>query len=165
MVPAANTTEYIQLASSYAVEPSLGRSPGTQAVWQLVALVVTIGMAVASGCITGNCHHYSDVIMSAMASQITSVSMVCSAVWSSADQRKHQSSASLAFVRGIQQWLVDFPHKGPVTRKIFPFDDVITIHLILKDNSGFNNKIVERRWRVAFLKSHIQLEGLLSRSS
>ena len=57
MVPAANTTAYIHLASSYAVEPSLGRSPGTQALWQLVALVVTIGMAVASGCITGKFNH------------------------------------------------------------------------------------------------------------
>ena len=42
--------------------------------------------------------HYSDVIMSAMASQITGVSIVCSAVCSGADQRKYQSSASLAFV-------------------------------------------------------------------
>ena len=42
-----------------------------------------------------------------------------------ADQRKHQSSASLAFVRGIHRWPVNSPHKGPVTRKMFPFDDVI----------------------------------------
>ena len=48
-----------------------------------------------------NISHYSDVIMSAMASQITGVSMVCSTVCSGAAQRKHQSSASLAFVRGI----------------------------------------------------------------
>ena len=40
------------------------------------------------------------------------------------DQRKHQSSASLAFVRGIHLWPVNHPHKGPVTRKMFPFDDV-----------------------------------------
>ena len=44
---------------------------------------------------------------------------------SGADQRKHQSSESLAFVRGIHQWSVNSPHKGPVTRKISPFDDVI----------------------------------------
>ena len=43
----------------------------------------------------------------------------------SADQRKQQSSASLAFVRTIHRWPVDSPHKGPVTRKMFPFDDVI----------------------------------------
>ena len=67
----------------------------------------------------------NDVIMSAMGSQITSLNIVYSTVWSGADQRKHQSSASLAFVRGIHRWAVDFPHKGPETRKIFPFDDVI----------------------------------------
>ena len=42
-----------------------------------------------------------------------------------ADQRKHQSSASLAFVKGIHRWPMDSPHKGPVTRKMFPFNDVI----------------------------------------
>ena len=42
-----------------------------------------------------------------------------------ADQRKHQSSASLAFVRGIHRWPVNSQHKGPVTRKMFPYDDVI----------------------------------------
>ena len=69
--------------------------------------------------------HYSDVIMSAMASLITGVSIVNSTVCSDADQRKHQSSASLAFVRGIHRWPVNSPHKGQVTRKMFPFDDVI----------------------------------------
>ena len=41
------------------------------------------------------------------------------------DQRKHQSSASLAFVWGIHRGPVNSPHKGPVTRKMFPLDDVI----------------------------------------
>ena len=68
--------------------------------------------------------HYSDVIMSVMASQITGVSIVYSTVVSDADQRKHQSSASLAFVRGIHWWPVNSPHKRPVTRKMFSFDDV-----------------------------------------
>ena len=63
--------------------------------------------------------------MGAMASQITNLSIICWNVCSGADQRKHQSSASLAFVRGIHRWPVNFPHKGPVTRKMFPFDDVI----------------------------------------
>ena len=53
------------------------------------------------------------------------VSIVCSTFCSDADQRKLQSSASLACVRGIHRWPVDSPHKGPVTRKMFPFDDVI----------------------------------------
>ena len=70
--------------------------------------------------------HYSDVIMGTIASQITSLTIIYSTVHSGADQRKHQSSASLAFVRGIhRRWPVNSPHKGPVTRKMFPFDDVI----------------------------------------
>ena len=63
--------------------------------------------------------------MSAMVSQITDVSIVYSNVCSGADQIKHQSSASLALVRVIHRWPVNSPHKGPVTRKMFPFYDVI----------------------------------------
>ena len=70
-------------------------------------------------------NHYCDVIMSAMASQITSFTIVYSNVYSGADQRKHKSSASLAFAWGFHRWSVNSPHKGPVTRKMFPFDDVI----------------------------------------
>ena len=73
-------------------------------------------------------YHNSDVIMSAMASQITSLTTVYRAVYSGTDQRKHQSSTSLALVRGIHQWLVNSPQKGPVTRKMFPYDDVIIMH-------------------------------------
>ena len=54
-----------------------------------------------------------------MASQITSLTIVFSNVYSGTDQRKHQSNASLAFVRGIHRRSVNFPHKGPVTRKYF----------------------------------------------
>ena len=70
------------------------------------------------------CHsrvHCSDAIMSAMASRITSLTIVYSTVHSGAHQRKYQSSASLAFVRGIQWWPVNSPHKGPVTPKMFPW--------------------------------------------
>ena len=63
--------------------------------------------------------------MSATASHITSLTIVYSIVYSDADQRKHQSSASLVFVRGIHRGPVNSPHKWPVTRKMFPFDDVI----------------------------------------
>ena len=77
--------------------------------------------------------HYSDVIMSTMASQITSLTIVYSVVYSGADQRKHQSSASLAFVRGIHRWPVISPHKGPVTRKMSPFDNVIMFILISRN--------------------------------
>ena len=74
--------------------------------------------------------HYDDVIMSAIASQITSLAMVYLTVYSDADQRKHQSSASLAFVWEIHRGPVNSPHKWPVTRNMFPFDDVIV------DNQG-----------------------------
>ena len=67
--------------------------------------------------------------MGAMASQITSLTGVYSTVWLGADQRKHQSSASLAFVGEIHRWPVNSPHKGPVTRKMFPFDDVIVLYI------------------------------------
>ena len=69
--------------------------------------------------------HYSDVIIGTMASQITSLTIVYSTVYSGAEQRKHQSSASLAFVQGIHRSPVNSPHKRPVMQKIFPFDDVI----------------------------------------
>ena len=68
--------------------------------------------------------HYSDVIMGAMASQITNLTIIYLNVYSDADQRKHQSSASLAFVRGIHRRPVNSPHKEQVTRKLFPFDGV-----------------------------------------
>ena len=71
-------------------------------------------------------------IMNANASQITGVSIVYSNVCSGADQRKHQSSTSLAFVVGIHRWSVNSPHKGPVTRKNFPFDDVIMRHYTMR---------------------------------
>ena len=69
--------------------------------------------------------HYDDVIMTMLESQITSLTVVYSIVYSGVHQRKHQSSASLAFVREIHRGQVNFPHKWPVTRKMFPFDDVI----------------------------------------
>ena len=62
---------------------------------------------------------YSNVIMSEIVSQISGVSIVYSIICSGADQRKHQSSASLAFVKGIHRSTVDSSHKGPVTRTRF----------------------------------------------
>ena len=78
--------------------------------------------------------HYCDVIMGTVASQITSRMIVYTAVYSDADQSKHQSSASLAFVWGIHRGPVNSPHKWPVTRKMFPFDDVIMYWVISKHN-------------------------------
>ena len=78
--------------------------------------------------------HYDGVIMDAIASQITSLTIVYSIVYSGADQRKHQSSASLAFARGIHRWPVNSPHKGPVTRKCFHLmtSSWIGLHQFLK---------------------------------
>ena len=81
--------------------------------------------------------HYNDVIMTTMASQITSLTVVYSIVYS--DQSKHQSSASLAFVRRIHRWPVNSPHKRPVTRKIFPFDDVVMINHSMVGHLSVNN--------------------------
>ena len=69
--------------------------------------------------------HYSDFIMSVMTSQITRVSIFYSTVCSGTDKKNHQSSTSLAFVRGIHRWPVNSLHKGPVMRKMFPFDDIM----------------------------------------
>ena len=65
--------------------------------------------------------------MVAVATQITSLTIVYSTVYSGADQRKHQSSASLAFVRWIHRWPVtgEFPALMASNAKMFPFDDVI----------------------------------------
>ena len=69
--------------------------------------------------------HYSDVIMGTMAPQIISLMIVYSIVYSGADQIKLQSSASLAIGREIHRWPVNSPRIWPVTRKMFPFDNVI----------------------------------------
>ena len=63
--------------------------------------------------------HYNDVIMGATTSQITSLTIVPSTAYSGEDQRKHQSFASLAFVRTIHRWPVNSPHRWPVRRKCF----------------------------------------------
>ena len=60
--------------------------------------------------------------MGAVTSQISSLTIAYSTVYSGTDQRKHQSSASLAFERGIHRWAVNSLHKGTVTRK--------SIHLV-----------------------------------
>ena len=80
--------------------------------------------------------HCNDIIMSMMAAQITSLTIVYSTIDSDADQRKHQNSTSLAFVQGIQWWLVNSLHKGPVTWKMFPFDDVIMFYIIMEADYG-----------------------------
>ena len=85
--------------------------------------------------------HYNDVIMGAIASQITSLTIVFSTIYLDTDQRKHQSSASLASVRGIHRVPVNFPHKWPLSRKMFPFDDFIMLYDILKWSSSSKREL------------------------
>ena len=86
--------------------------------------------------------HYTDVTMGAMASQITSLVIVYSTVYSGSDQRKHHSSASLTFVWGIHPAPVNSLHKWPVTWKMFLFDDVI-----MKRNSNIPWPVNWWKWK------------------
>ena len=81
---------------------------------------------------------FYDVIMGAMASQITSLAVVYSTVYSGGYHRKHQGPASLACVWGIHLSPVNSPYKWSVTRKMFPFDDVI----MERDEQGAREKRV-----------------------
>ena len=91
----------------------------------------------------GRYGHYIDVIMTTMASQITSLMVVYSTVSSGADQRKHQSYASLTIVWGIHRWPVNSPHKWPVTRKMFPFDDVIMHHSLGQQSAWIAAMVID----------------------
>ena len=64
------------------------------------------------------------------------LTIVNSTVYSGAHQRKHQSSASLVFVWGIHRWPVNYPHKGPVMRKMFPFNDTNNTNHTLMINAN-----------------------------
>ena len=118
--------------------------------------IICVVMGRRARVVKGGAHcpllHYDDVIMSARASQITSLTIDDSTVYSDADERKYQSSASLAFVWGIHRWPVNSPHKGRVTRKIFPFDDVI-MYNIYYTNTETNateqmDYIPQRKWNI-----------------
>ena len=78
--------------------------------------------------------------MGTIVCQITSLMIVYSTVYSDADERKHQSSASLVFVRGIHRGPVNSPHKWPVTRKMFPFDDVIMNRFVGTDQALYKRE-------------------------
>ena len=69
--------------------------------------------------------HYNDVIMSAMASQITSLTIVYSTVYSRRRSKKTSKLRVTGPCGGNSPVTGGFPHKGPITRKMFPFDDVI----------------------------------------
>ena len=93
--------------------------------------------------------------MSGVASQITSLRIVYSTVYPGADQRKHQSPASLAFVWGIRRGPVNSPHKWSVTRKWFPFDDVIMCHFIYHKFHRMPHKLLLERSGTFREKQHI----------
>ena len=79
-----------------------------------------------------------------------------STVYSGADQRKHQSPASLAFVRGIHRSAVNSPHKGPVTRKMFLFHDVI---MNTKKLNSVHNLVMNcRLWRLLICSQFCVIE-------
>ena len=117
-----------------------GHDPTYQLTWNQITLVqinwdwwyYRLSFFSAGQWCRGSTHwdgldHYNDVRISPMASQVTSLAIVCSTVFSGADQRKHQrkhqSSASLAFVQGIHRWPVtgEFPAQRPVTRSFGVF--------------------------------------------
>ena len=97
--------------------------------------------------------HCNDVRMRAMASQITGVSIVCSTPCAGANQMKHQSTSSLAFVRGIHRW--------PETRKMFPFDDVRNHVINVHDQKGWqtNNMSIGDMDGTSFIHSRTWLHG------
>ena len=87
---------------------------------------------VGGGIVFNRFLHYNDVIMGAIASQITSLTIVTQS-FIQMQIKKHQSPVSLAFVRGIHWVPVNSPHKWPVTWKMFPSDDVIMM-LVVSQN-------------------------------
>ena len=100
--------------------------------------------------------HYNEVIMSAVVSEIISLPIVYPTVYSGADQRKHQSSASLALVQGIHWWPVNSPHKGPVTLNMFPFNDGIMYCIVccyknLRQNDRNDTGDI---WKAFFQRRH-----------
>ena len=105
--------------------------------------------------------HCSDVIMSTAASQITSLTIVCSTVYSDAYQRKHQSSASLAFVLGIHREPSNSPHKRPVTRKMFPFEDVIMLPWVMPMCHSTPLPRSGTRYQVPFLRTWFNFNSIV----
>ena len=107
--------------------------------------------------------------MGTMVSQITSHMIVYSTVYSGTDQRKHQSSVSLAFLRGIHRWPVNSLHKGPVTRKMFPFDNVMwtanTTSQKFNSSTALTDLVVVTYWfffLVFFFQNNFMPWGILS---
>ena len=126
--------------------------------WVLIVSLLGLSSFTNWSCDSSFSITYNDVIMSAIVSQITSLTIVCAAFYSGADQRIYQSSASLAFVRGIHRWPVNSPHKGPVTRKMFPFDDVIMLRWRSQTNSI---SVLFWHWRLSCIILTILYFGMI----
>ena len=114
-----------KLASKASKLSSFGESTGESTFKERARHMISVSMPWYYHVLLTHLLHYDDVMVSAMASLITSLTIVCVTAYSGGDQREHQSTASLAFVWGIHRWPVNSPHKGTATRKMFPFDDVI----------------------------------------
>ena len=122
-------TSFIPTGTSWAVAMYSQWKPEHSTIYYMGNTMASDGMVTPEARLLA-AMHYNDVIMSATASQITSVTIVYSTVCLDSDRRKYQSSASPAFVRGIHRWPVNFSHKGPVTRKMLPLDGVIMEHVL-----------------------------------
>ena len=78
--------------------------------------------------------HYSDVIMSTMASQITSLTVVYSTMYLRRRSNKTSKFRVTSLCEGNSQVTGEFPaHKGPVARKMFPFDDASWYPVVAQD--------------------------------
>ena len=102
-----------------------------------VSIILWVVSIVVRKCI----NHYGDVLMGEIPSQITSLTIVYSTVYSDADQRKHQSSASLAFVCGIHRdrWIPRT--KGQLRGKCF--------HLMTSSWWSLKSHFCCLKWKVA----------------
>ena len=80
--------------------------------------------------------------------------IVYSTIYLGADQREHQSSTLQAFVQGIHRWPVNSPHKGPVTWKMFPFDDIIMTYLTDVNTACATLTLVKYEYEAGDLKCH-----------
>ena len=107
-----------------------------------------------------------DVIGSFMSSEVTGITFVCSAVCSIAHQRKHQGSALLDFVKGVHLRTVDSPHKAPVTRQMFPWNDVVLLEamsmslLVTWARVTYNAQNMEINNSMYFLISFLTLDKI-----
>ena len=99
--------------------------------------------------------------MGMITSQITSLMMAYFTVYSGTDRRKHQNSILLAFVQGIYWWPVNSLHKGPVTQKMFPFDDVIMILITGCAETCQKDNFLHRQWWNKFHKYDISISSCM----